>query len=132
MPSAEARIPTARADRYLIQLCRHAAAMSETEGHRTARHAGGSPAHGPGEDGGHVQVRSEWSTTGGVITFDPHGRCTITATDAALLMRIDAADEDKLARIRQILTDDLDRFGRRDGLVVTWKPAAPAEDTGAA
>ncbi|MFF0018044.1 DUF2218 domain-containing protein [Streptomyces sp. NPDC005374] len=120
MPSIEAHIDTARAGRYLVQLCRHAAAMSEAEGHRSGRH-GDATAHGPDGGGdGHVQVRSEWSDTRGVIEFAPHGRCAVDATGTGLDVRIDATDEGRLVRIRQIITEDLDRFGRRDGLVVNW------------
>jgi len=132
MPTAEARIDTDRGGRYLGQLCRHAAAMAGVDGHRGADHgatADHSPAPGGHRDTGHVTVDAQWSDTSGVITFAPHGTCTLEAGESALVVRVDAVDDDKLARIQQIIGSDLDRFGRRDGLVVSW---TSAEDAGAA
>lgn len=133
MPTAETRIDTERAGRYLAQLCRHAAAMAETGGHAGAGHAGAGHAAAAGSggerDGGHVTVSAQWSDARGVITFAPHGHCTIEAGESALVVRVEAVDDDKLARIQQIIGADLDRFGRRDGLVVSW---SSAEGAGAA
>jgi hypothetical protein len=134
MPTAETRIATDRADRYLVQLCRHAAAMAGRGGHRgsdpSGGHSGGQGGgHGAAEDGGHVTVDAQWTDTHGVITFAPHGSCTVDAGESELVVRIEAVDGDKLARIQQIIGSDLDRFGRRDGLTVSW---STAEDSGVA
>ena len=111
MPTAEARMPTPRAARYLAQLCDHAAAMGAAPpaGH-AGRHASAHP-----------QVHVE--RTGperGVITFGAAGRCVLEATATDLRIRVEAADEPALSRIRQTLAADIERFGRRDGLTLAW------------
>ncbi len=65
-------------------------------------------------------MRAEWTKTHGVLAFTPWGQCTLTADTATLNLRIDAGDEDGLRKIQDVLTRDLDRIGRRDGLTVTW------------
>lgn len=120
MPTAEARIETERPSRYLVQLCRHANAMSETEGHGHRTHAG-SP---------RPDVRAEWSETRGLIRFDPWGECTIEATATTLVLRIEAAGEDGLRRIQEVVTADLGRFGRRDRLAVSWHEAESSDPHG--
>jgi hypothetical protein len=114
MSSAEARIDTDRASRYLVQLCKHAAAMG-SGGHRARMHPGASSA------AREVQVRAEWSDTRGRLTFTPWGECTLTADAAALRLRIDARDDTGLRNIRDILTADVRRVGRRDNLTLTWR-----------
>ena len=117
MVSVEARIETGRASRYLVQLCRHAAAMSGGHGPRVhlrallARRA--------------VAIHTECSDTHGSLVFDPWGRCTIEATTTELVLRIDATDEENLHRIQDVVTRNLERFGRRDRLAVSW-PSPPA------
>ncbi|MEV6041146.1 DUF2218 domain-containing protein [Nonomuraea sp. NPDC052116] len=112
MPTAEARVATERAGRYLAQLCRHATQM----GH-------GFPAH-PGRDR-HMgserpkNVQAEWSETSGTITVDG-GSCVLEATAEALTLRIEAEDEDGLQRLQTLLTRNITRMGRRDSLAVDW------------
>jgi hypothetical protein len=118
MLTAEAHVGTARASRYLIQFCKHADAMTGHGGH--GMHLGEMLARRD------VRVHAEWSDTHGVVTFSPWGRCTITADEATLTFRVEANDEEKLQQIQDIITRDLDRFARRDGLTVTWQPASPA------
>lgn len=122
MTSAEARIETERASRYLRQLCSHAASITEAGG-RPMRHFR-RPGAGSAEDAArdNVRLHSEWSETHGVIRFNPQGQCTADATTTTLTLRIDAADEAKLLWIQQIITRNLNRFGRRDRLVVVWHP----------
>jgi hypothetical protein len=102
---------------------------------------GGSQGHGPQ---GHlrailgrrqVRVHAEWSETRGVVTFDPWGRCTVTATVDTLTLRVDATDEDGLGQIQDVITRNFNRFGRRERLTVDWRrPETPsvASDTGPA
>jgi hypothetical protein len=118
MLTAEAHVGTTRASRYLIQFCKHADAMSGHRGHGT--HLGEALARRD------VQVHADWSDTRGVVTFSPWGQCTITADEATLTFRAEANDEENLRQIQDIITRDLDRFARRDGLTVTWQPAALA------
>jgi hypothetical protein len=114
MPSIEARIPTGRAGRYLAQLCQHAEAMGGAGGHRPRPHRDRS-AH---QD---THARAEWSDTHGVITFTPGGKCTVDADAGTLTVRIDAADDQALQRIQDIVGRDLDRFSGREPLTVTWR-----------
>src|SRR3954454_22113393 len=102
MVTAEARIETSRPERYLTQICKHAAAIGG-EAHRAGMHHGG-PSHA---DPGHVA--SEWSEHRGTVTFTPWGTCVITADGGVLSLRIEASDEESLRRIQAILTRDLDR-----------------------
>lgn len=110
MPSIDAHIATDRAGRYLAQLCKHAGAMGG--GHGARMHVGGMRRD--------VSVHTECSDTHGVLTFTPWGTCTLTAGPATLSLRIDATDEESLRQIQDVLTRDLNRFGRRDGLAIDW------------
>jgi hypothetical protein len=114
MPILQANIPTERASRYLVQFCKHAAAMGRV-GHNPRMHL-----HAP-ITRREVQVAAEWSDTSGTVTFTPWGHCTLTADDRVLTLRIDAADEDSAAQIRDVITRDFERFSRRDPIAVTWQ-----------
>lgn len=109
MPIAEALIETPRAERFITQLCRHAEAM------------GGKARHLHGGDG---QARPdvvdvEYEGSEGKIAFS-WGDCVLRSTTDTLTVRVEADDADQLAGIQRILTADLERFGRRDGLTVSW------------
>ncbi|MFX0577775.1 DUF2218 domain-containing protein [Nocardia nepalensis] len=110
MLTADTRIDTDRAGRYLTQLCRHAAAM------------GGGHASHPHHPRTHpdIRIRAEWSSGEGSITFAPWGRCALTADDSALTVHIEAADTSGLRRIEDIITNNLDRFSHRNPLRVNW------------
>lgn len=121
MLTAEARIETERARRYLHQFCTHAAAMAGARGHRIRIHDGEDPL-GRGE----VHLHVDSSDDQGIITFDPWGRCILRAEDGnTLTVRVDATDEQNLHRIQDIITRDIERFGRRDQLTVTWQRPEP-------
>jgi hypothetical protein len=98
---ATARIETERPSRYLVQLCRHASAMDGAHGH--------------------TGVRAEWSETHGTVHFGQWGRCVLDAEAGTLTVRVEADDEDGLRRIQEVVSRDLDRFGRRDRLAVDWQ-----------
>jgi pimeloyl-ACP methyl ester carboxylesterase len=111
--TAEARIQTTNASRYLVQLCSHATKFS----HRLRRlHGGGSRPEILGVD---------WTDTHGTLDLS-WGKCTLDADPATLTVLVDAADEENLLRVQDIITADLERFGRRDGVTVTWHPV-PAD-----
>ena len=118
MPAIEAQINTTRPSRYLVQICTHAASMDR--GHRGPRmHFRDALARRD------VQVvDADWSDTRGVITFTPWGQCTITADDAGLTVRVEATDQENMIKIRDIITRDLDRMGRRDAFGINWHPAS--------
>jgi hypothetical protein len=115
MPVAHAVVETARASRYLVQLCRHA-------GH-TGCHPPAAPGRrrGPGVEVEHV----EWSDTHGVIRLTG-GEITVRATPDALVLRAESADEDGVRRIQELLTRRVEDFGRRDLLRVGWVVGEPA------
>jgi hypothetical protein len=114
MPILQAQIQTERASRYLVQFCKHAAAMGRG-GHTPRMHL-----HTPMVRG-EVQVAAEWSDTSGTVTFKPWGRCTLSADDGTITVLIDAVDDDGAAEIRDIVTRDFERFTRRDPAAVTWQ-----------
>jgi hypothetical protein len=111
MLTAEARVTTSRASRYLVQLCKHADAMGTAQGHGHLRSMLARR---------EVRVHADWSDTYGTITFNPWGQCTITADANTLTLRIQAATDEELGRIQDIITRDLKRFGRRDQLNLVW------------
>lgn len=125
MPVAEAHVPTPRAGRFLVQLCRHADAMS------------GKALHLHGDRAGQARpevLRVEYSDTEGSIEFN-WGQCVLRSTSDTLAVRVEVADEERLRQIQDLLTADLERFGRRDGLQVTWErvesPVAQTDDAAA-
>jgi hypothetical protein len=131
MPILYARIQTERASRYLVQFCKHAAAMGGG-GHTPRMHLHATMARRQ------VQVAAEWSDTSGTVTFTPWGQCMLAADTGTLTLtlRIDAVDEDGLAQIRDVIDRDLERFSRRDPVTVTWQRsetpgAAPFRHAGA-
>src|SRR4051812_33030844 len=119
MPVAEAQILTPRAQRFLVQLCRHAEAMSGT-----VRNL-----HGPAGQARPEVVEVEYADDRGRIRFT-WGDCVLRSTSDTLTVRVDAGDKDQLTRIQGILGADLERFGRRDGLKVSWQGDSAADDAG--
>jgi hypothetical protein len=116
MLTAEAHVLTDRPGRYLGQLCRHASHMR----HQSRTHA--SP-----------EVRHvEWSDTHGTVVLDS-GRWTLEAARNTLTLRAEAANNEDLQRIQDLLTQRIDKIGRRDHLTVTWQrtgtsaPSDPAD-----
>ncbi|MEU6251244.1 DUF2218 domain-containing protein [Streptomyces sp. NPDC047043] len=113
MPTAEARVETERASRYLVQLCRHAQQMGRHSHYGARAHTGGD-AHRPPE----VQ-HVEWSDTHGTVRVSL-GQWTMQATADALTLRAEADTEEDLQRIQQLVAGRIEKIGRRDRLTVTW------------
>ena len=91
---SHARIPTERSERYGKQLCGHAAWKA---------------------------TRAQWTPPDGVIEFPgSSGVCRITAEPDCLLLAIEAATPADLTRLQQIVGGNIERFGSREGLTVTW------------
>ena len=114
MPTAEARIETQQAASYLARLCGHAGKMGpagQRLGHRPRSHArGGAP----------PEVRRvECSQTEGTVSLN-WGQWTMQASPGLLAIRAEAADQENLRRIQDLLTARLKKFGRREHLTVTW------------
>jgi hypothetical protein len=113
MPAAEARVSTENAGRYLVRLCGHAAKMGRRLGHRPRAHAGG---------GAPPAIRqAECSGTDGTLILST-GRCTLRADGGLLIVRAEADDPGSLTQITELIAARLEKFGRREGLTVTWRP----------
>jgi hypothetical protein len=110
-------LPTENARRYLTRLCQHAIKMSSHLRHRPRSHAGG---------GAPPDIRhAECSDTDGTLVLN-WGQCTLQAAPGMLTLRAEAADQDSLALIKDLVAGRLEKFGRREHLTVTWRPAEGA------
>jgi len=123
MLTAEADIQTEHAARYLERVCGHAGKMGAA-GHRLGHRP---PSHARG--GGPPEVRHvECSGTEGTVSLNC-GQWTMRALPGLLAVRVEAADEQSLRRIEDLLTTRLQKFGRREHLTVTWRrPEAAAAE----
>ncbi|HUB97006.1 MAG TPA: DUF2218 domain-containing protein [Stellaceae bacterium] len=89
---AEARVVTTRAERYLIQLCKHFE-------HRLPV----------------VRAGAE-----GSITF-PSGTCHMTADGDLLVLGAHAKDDTLLDQLEQVVSRHLERFAFRDKPEIAWR-----------
>jgi hypothetical protein len=115
MLTAEADIRTEYAARYLARLCGHVGKMGTADrrlGHRRSSHA-------PGGTLPEVR-RVECSGTEGTVSLDC-GQWTMRAYPGRLAVRAEAADQENLRRIQDLLTSRLQKFGRREHLTVNWQ-----------
>ena len=81
-------IPTASASRYLQQICKHWS-------HKFA---------------------VEFTPENGRIPFDDDRVCLLSADDAALRLRVEAASDEALARAERVVIEHLKRFAFREDL----------------
>jgi hypothetical protein len=102
-----ATVATTRAERYRDQLASHGAGMLRQLHQRD--HAG-PPIQAATVDDETVVLTLAW------------GRCTITATDEALVVVAEAATPENLARLQSGVGNRVTKIGRRDDLTVTWSP----------
>jgi hypothetical protein len=109
MINAEGRVLTRRADRYLDQLCRHLGQMRHMRHRMMDRHAGMPEVRGVEHAGSRGEIRFA------------DGAWTLTATPEALLLRVDAVDEQALRQLRDGITARVEKIGRRDRLTVAWQ-----------
>ena len=117
MLTAEAHVQTNHPGRYLAQLSRHAQQVHRMR-HRP---------HSHNERGAQPPPKvkhAEWSETRGSIDFG-WGRCTLQANGDLLTLRAEAADEEDLQRVQDIVTRDIERFGSREHLKVSWQRLDP-------
>ncbi|MER7692573.1 DUF2218 domain-containing protein [Streptomyces sp. NPDC097610] len=121
MVSAEARVETGRPSRYLVQLCKHFDNKGRHLGHRPRAHDGDGDAAALQETRA-VAARAEveWSETEGTVVL-PWGRCALRARPGALAVRVEAADEENLRRLQELVGGHVERFGRRERLTVEWR-----------
>jgi hypothetical protein len=91
--TATSRVATERGERYRKQLASHF--------------------------GNKVEVVEEPSGT--VLRWGFGGTTTLTVEAGALVVRADAEDAETLDRVKDVTGRHLERFGEKDGLVVTWQ-----------
>ena len=91
---SEARVATAMAQRYMIQLCKHFE-------HRLA---------------------VSYTTEAGSIAF-PSGTCRLEAAPDLLILRAEAQDEEQLGQLEQVVSRHLERFAFRDKPQLAWSRA---------
>ena len=124
MLAAESQVKTEDPGRYLTQLCRHAQQVHRLR-HRPRNHGG------DGQPPPKVQ-HVECSETSGTISFG-WGQCTMQASSGTLTLRAEAADEERLQRVQDIIARDIERFGKRNQLTVSWqRTKAPSAQAGQA
>ena len=91
--TSTARVATDRGERYRKQLARHF--------------------------GNRIEVMD--SPAGTVLTWGFGGTTTLTVEPGALVMLAAAADAETLDQVKDVTGRHLERFGEKDGLVVTWQ-----------
>ncbi len=97
--TTETRIETGNGQRYLDELCRQLDARS----------------HAKPELG--VQV--SWTDAEGSVDFG-WSRCAIRARGSSLEVRAEAADEDALRQVRELITRHLEKLASSNELPLTW------------
>ncbi|MGW3628330.1 DUF2218 domain-containing protein [Streptomyces sp. NPDC000880] len=126
MPTAEASVETERPSRYLVQLCKHFANKGRHLGHRPQAHLGGDAQALRDMRAVAEQARVEWTDTEGDVSL-PWGGITLRAASGVLTLRVEAVDGEDLRRLQDLVAGHVERFGRRDGLQVSWqRPESPA------
>lgn len=93
--TANARIETAAASRYLQQLCKHFAHKLPVE-----------------HDAGTGRIRF------------PMGECRLAADDAALSLGLTAPAPAEMTQLQEVVMRHLERFAFREQLAVVWNAAA--------
>jgi hypothetical protein len=128
--TAEAVVQTGNPAQYIARLCRHSSQMS-AHAAQPGRHLRHRP-RGQRGGGAPPEVRhAEWSGTEGIVILN-WGQWTLQAAGRTLTVRAEAADEQNLQRIQELLTARLTSFGRRENLTVNWQRPPAASDPGPA
>ncbi|MFJ9374799.1 DUF2218 domain-containing protein [Streptomyces sp. NPDC101455] len=120
MLTAEARIPTDRPGRYLVQLCKHFDNKGRHLTHRPRAHT--LPELRPD------QIQVEWTDSDGTLRL-PWGQCTLQALPGMLRVHVEADDHENLERLQDLVSTHIGRFSRRDPLRVEWR--SPGADVDA-
>ena len=94
MPTSQAKVPTDSAPRYAKQLLSHLGRKTRVE-------------------------PLEAEPEGGRLMFE-YGTGTVRPAGDHLLLVAEAADEDSLRHVEDVLARHLERFGARRELVVSW------------
>jgi hypothetical protein len=107
MVASTARVATEHPTLYLRQLCEHF-------DHERGRH--GAPG-----------VEVTFDDHEGFVNFAPavSGTCRLDAREEGVLMlSASGTDQAALERVQRVVTEHVERFGRRDRLTVEWGPAS--------
>jgi hypothetical protein len=118
MPAAEARVETEHAGRYLVRLCQHISKIGNEGTH--LRHQRPSHLSGDGRTRADMRVHAEWTETHGQVTFGG-GKITLQASPDGLTLHAEAADEESLRQVQDLVAGRLAKFGRREHLTVNWR-----------
>ncbi|WP_420406040.1 DUF2218 domain-containing protein [Nisaea sp.] len=97
MHNAHAAIRTEKADRYLVQLCKHIA----------------------------HKIPATWDAGRGHADFG-FGACDMTAENGTLTLECSAPETEGLARVKYIVEDHVVRFGWKEELSVSWEDGKKA------
>lgn len=125
MPTSQTTIRLDRPSRYLVQFCKHATGMGRAgTGHQPRVHGSHTV---PAADGVTISVQQQ-TDEHALVDIDPLGQITLHAESDTLTVTLQAADDEALRRLQDIVTRDLQRFGRRDHLQITWPDSPPASD----
>lgn len=89
---AEAHIETDKASKYLKWLCGHFG----------------------------IKAKAEYDDTHGTVQFE-FGDCEMQAHTSTLIIRVSANAEEPFSRIKFVVADHLERFGRKDSIQVIWE-----------
>jgi hypothetical protein len=108
MYTAETRVTTDRAARYLAQLCEHLSAIGQA-----------APDHADGHQRSGHAPRVQWSADHGLVQIG-QAQFAIDATPDALTLHAEAPDKAELERVKSMLADRIHMIGRRDNLTVDW------------
>jgi uncharacterized protein len=67
------------------------------------------------------KIEVDESSAGTVLTWGFGGTTTLSVEDGALVMLAAADDGETLDRVKDVTGRHLERFGEKDGLIVTWQ-----------
>lgn len=65
------------------------------------------------------KVPANWSEQQGEVDFGI-GKCWLQAEPQALLIRCQAADQEALAQVQEVVKSHLEKFARNEGLQLHW------------
>ncbi|MQA03251.1 MAG: DUF2218 domain-containing protein [Streptosporangiales bacterium] len=70
------------------------------------------------------RIDATWDGSAGALPF-PFGHCALRAEEGELILEAEAPDEAELSRVEEVVGSHLERFGRKNELVVSWQRAQP-------
>jgi hypothetical protein len=113
MAVLEGHVVTDRPERYIKQLCQHAAALGRRGPHQLTAH--GSEMEALRE----VTVGASWTDSAGSIDLVPWGRCELQSVDGGFGISIEADSTEHLDRIADRIERNIARIGK-GSLSIHW------------